>query len=173
MSNYELVVVLDASRPEEDIRAALTRVREILDTFKCEVTYVEEWGRRKMAFAIKKKIEGFYVVYYFRVGEENYPAEELERFSRISDIMLRHMLVRVPKLKTEEDARREQAQREAEQAQREEMRQRAMAAEAARNAVPAEGAEVPAGEAAEAPAAVEAPAEPASAAEEAAPEEQQ
>lgn len=177
MYNYELVVILDATRPEEEIRAGLARVREILDSFKCEVTYVEEWGRRKMAFAVKKKIEGFYVVFYFRVENENYPAAELERFARISDIVVRHMLVRVPKLKTEDDARREQAQREAEQAMREEQRAKAMAAEAARieQASTAAAAAVPAEEAAvEEPVVAEEPVveAPEAAAEEAATEAQ-
>jgi len=130
---------MDATRPEEEIRAALGRVREILDSFQCDVTYVEEWGRRKLAFPIKKKIEGFYVVYYFRTPGESHPSEELERYGRITDILLRHLLVRVPKLKTEADARREQALRDAEQALREEQRAKAAAAaEAARQEAQAE-----------------------------------
>ncbi len=144
MYNYELVTIFDATRPEEEIRAGLAHVREILDSFKCEVTYVEEWGRRKLAFPIRKKIEGFYTVFYFRAQEDNYPATELERYARISDVMIRHMLVRVPKLKTEADARREQALREAEQALRDEQRAKAAAAAEAAAAEAAQPAESPA-----------------------------
>ena len=118
MGNYEFVAVFDGARSDEEIRPAIERVREILLTQKCEITYVEEWGRRKLAYPIQKKTEGYYVIYYFRVLDADSPNRELERYARITDLLIRYLLCRVPRLKTEEDAQREAAQRAPEQPRR-------------------------------------------------------
>ncbi|MCX7016125.1 MAG: 30S ribosomal protein S6 [Candidatus Sumerlaeota bacterium] len=155
--DYELVVILDGTQPDDQVRAAVERLREILLSHNVELTYVEEWGRRRMAFPIKKKVEGFYVIYYFRVPDADSPLEDVKKFARITDIVLRQLAVRVPKLKTEADARREEALREAERKAAEEA-QRKPAVEEKPPAEEKTAAEEKPAEAGEQPAAPEAPA---------------
>ena len=107
MANYEFAAVFDATQTDGQIQSAKEEVRQILLSSDCEITYIEEWGRRKMAYTVdKNKNEGFYIFFYFRVPTSRTPFDDLETYSRINDIMLRHLLVRVEKLKTEEDAQR-------------------------------------------------------------------
>jgi ribosomal protein S6 len=161
LSNYEFVAVFDATQTEEAIEAATAQVRQVLVDHECDITYVETWGRRRMAYEIARKVDGHYVIFYFRAGKGKSPGLELERYARINDIMLRHLLVTVPKLKTEADAQRELALREA-------SRKAAEEASAARaEAEAAKAAEAEAAKAAEAEAAKVAEAEAAAAAAEA------
>lgn len=148
LRNYELAAVLDATRTEEDIQSCVEQLREILKAHNCDITYVEPWGRRKMSYPIKKRTDGYYVIFYFR--SDGSPAKELERFAHINEVMIRHILVKVPHLKTEADARREEALKEAERKAREEADQKAAEraaqaraeAEAAAAAPPAQEAAV-------------------------------
>jgi len=134
LANYEFAAVFDAAQTDDAINAGIESIKSILASHNCEITYVEPWGRRKLAYEIKGKFEGYYIFFYFRAPTGNSPAAELDRFTRITDNLLRGMLVKVPKLKTEADVRREEAQRDAERKAREEAAAARARAEEAREA---------------------------------------
>jgi small subunit ribosomal protein S6 len=55
---------------------------------------VNNWGRRKLAYEIDHRADGFYYVMQFTVGERT--LNELKRILRVSDDILRHIIVKLP-----------------------------------------------------------------------------
>ena len=90
MNKYELLFVLDPTLEETAKTATVDTVKGIIAA-DGEVTEVNEWGLRKLAYPIQKKTEGYYVVMQFTAG----PAlpKELDRRLRISDSCMRHIIV--------------------------------------------------------------------------------
>jgi small subunit ribosomal protein S6 len=59
-----------------------------------EIGEVNNWGRRKLAYKIDHRADSFYYVMEFTAGERTLP--ELKRILRVSDDVLRHMIVKLP-----------------------------------------------------------------------------
>ena len=90
MNNYEIMFIIAAALEEEKRTATIDMVKEIISNGG-EVTNVDEWGMKKLAYPILKKNEGYYVVMEFKA-----PAElplELDRRLKISDNVIRHMII--------------------------------------------------------------------------------
>ena len=92
MRDYELVVVIDPEIDEEKLSATLDRISQFVTTRGGEVIDVDRWGKRKLAYPIKRRSEGDYVITHFRL--EPAQAAELEAGLRLSEEVLRHLLVR-------------------------------------------------------------------------------
>jgi small subunit ribosomal protein S6 len=90
MTNYELMFIIDPTLEDEAKSATIEAVKGIIAN-EGEVGDVDEWGLRKMAYAIQKKSEGYYVVMQFK-AEPTLP-KELDRRLRISDNVMRHIIV--------------------------------------------------------------------------------
>lgn len=92
MKNYEVVYIFEATVGEERIQEKLTRYHELLTTDgKGEVTATDIWGRRQLAFPIKKKTAGQYVIAQFSAAQEALP--EFERLLKLDEELLRYMVV--------------------------------------------------------------------------------
>ena len=92
MHEYELLVVLNPDIPEEDMPAAIDRVTGAISSRGGEIENVDPWGRRRLAYPIKRHIEGNYVLTNLRLDPGR--THELESSFMISDDILRHMLIR-------------------------------------------------------------------------------
>ncbi len=90
MTNYELMLVIDSALTEEERNAVLEKVRGII-AGAGEAGETDVWGMRKLAYPINKKNEGFYAVIPFQ-AQPDFP-KELDRRLRISDSVIRHMIV--------------------------------------------------------------------------------
>lgn len=90
MKNYELVYVLRPTLDDEAKTAVLDKVKAIIET-SGEVEKVDVWGVRKLAYEIQKLNEGFYVLVNFKAATEL--PKELDRNLKISDAVIRHMIV--------------------------------------------------------------------------------
>ncbi len=91
MRSYELMLIADPSFEEEAIDAIIERTTSIISG-SGEVEPVEKWGKRRLAFEIQDNTEGFYVVIDFKADNET--TVEVERVLKITDGVLRHLLVR-------------------------------------------------------------------------------
>lgn len=93
MREYELVLVIDPEIEDEQFDAAVDKVKQFVSSRGGEVTDVNPWGKRRLAYPIKKRTEGNYVVTHFRLD----PAQtaELEAALGLSEDVLRHLLVRM------------------------------------------------------------------------------
>ena len=90
MVNYEVMFIIDPALEDEKKDAAVERVKSVIAS-EGEVEKVDVWGLRKLAYPIRKKNEGYYVVIEFK-AELILPAE-LDRRLKISDDFMRHIIV--------------------------------------------------------------------------------
>ena len=92
MNKYELAVVVNA-KIEDDARAAvIEKVHAYITRFGGQVSDVDEWGKRKLAYEIQKMREGYYYFIHFE-ADATAPAE-IESRLRIMDNVLRFLCVR-------------------------------------------------------------------------------
>ncbi len=92
MNKYELALVLDVNLDEEARKAAHEKIQEYIARFGGTVDTVDDWGRRKLAYEINKKTEGYYSFVAF-TAEANAPAE-IESRIRIMDPVVRYLIIR-------------------------------------------------------------------------------
>jgi small subunit ribosomal protein S6 len=93
MRAYELMVIIDAELDDEVIDATVTRIAGLLDQRGATVKSEDRWGRRRFAYEINHKHEGYYVVWEFVGGSD---LDQLERALRLADETVRHKVVRLP-----------------------------------------------------------------------------
>jgi len=93
LREYELVVILSPQLPEEEVPAAIERVSQSVVNRGGEVLEVNPWGRRKLAYPIRRHLEGNYVLTKIKLDPGR--TAELETGLAMSEEVLRHLLVRV------------------------------------------------------------------------------
>jgi small subunit ribosomal protein S6 len=93
LRDYELVVILSPELEEEELPAAVDRLSQFITDRGGEVKDVNRWGRRKLAYPIKNHAEGNYLVTQVKLDPNR--TSDLEAGLRISEEVLRHLLVRV------------------------------------------------------------------------------
>ncbi len=91
MTNYELMYIIDPTLEQDKKDAAVETVKEIVSANGGEVSEVDVWGMRKLAYPIEKKEEGYYVVMEFKAGTD--VPKELNRRLKISDDVIRHQMI--------------------------------------------------------------------------------
>ena len=89
-ANYEVVFIIDAAQGDEGA-AALTEKFKTLVEQNSSAMEVEEWGKRRLAYAINYVTEGYYVLISFTSAPE-FP-RELDRILGITDGVIRSMIV--------------------------------------------------------------------------------
>lgn len=99
MRNYEAMVVLNPTISKEDQSTLLENLKNVITKNGAEVEKVDEMGKRKLAYDINKQKEGFYVLVTFSAEKEVNTLSELERFCKFNEMVLRHIIVRVPEIK--------------------------------------------------------------------------
>jgi small subunit ribosomal protein S6 len=87
------MVILDTELDDEVIDAAIKRIAGLLGQHGATVKNEDRWGRRRFAYEINHKHEGYYVVFEFVGGTD---LDRLERVLRLADETVRHKLVRLP-----------------------------------------------------------------------------
>ena len=88
-ANYELMYIIDALLDEEQIAALVNRFKELIEA-NGTINELEEMGKKKLAYLIDDKPEGYYVLIKFTSGPE-FPAE-LDRVLRITDGIMRSLI---------------------------------------------------------------------------------
>lgn len=93
MNNYEIIYVIDVACEEEARKALIEKFNGIITANGGEVVKVEEWGKRRLAYAIDYKTEGYYVYVAFN-GEATLP-KELSRNLGNNENILRSQVVKL------------------------------------------------------------------------------
>ena len=94
MRPYEVMVILEPSLEESQVQQIINRSTEVLTKGNGTVNKVEKWGKRRLAYELNHRTEGYYVL--FDVTSEPPPMDELDRALRLADDVLRHKIVRIP-----------------------------------------------------------------------------
>ncbi|MBI4456186.1 MAG: 30S ribosomal protein S6 [Acidobacteria bacterium] len=114
MRTYEVVFVAVPTLGEEDLNALVEQMKKSAESKNGRVVKVDPWGKRSLAYPIKKFKEGYYTV--FTLEDNGEAVAELERRFRVTDSVIRFLSVRV-----DEDLKRQQkikTEREKKKAQR-------------------------------------------------------
>jgi small subunit ribosomal protein S6 len=93
MRKYETIFILDPDLEEEQTQPVVEKIKGIITQANGEILKVEDWGKRKLAYEVKKKPKGHYFLIHF-VGS---PAllSELERNFRVMDTVFKFQSVRL------------------------------------------------------------------------------
>jgi small subunit ribosomal protein S6 len=107
---YEILVIVDPRPTDEEVAGLLTQLGEQAKGLGVEITKMENWGKRRLAYDIRKQREGTYAI--FEVSAEPSMVKEFERQLRLNENVLRFLSTRVPirskKARTRAAAQQEQ-----------------------------------------------------------------
>jgi len=92
LRDYEMVVILDPEIGDDVVGESLERLQQNVTGRGGEVVDVNHWGRRRLAYPIKRHFEGNYVVSQIKLDPGQVP--ELESSLRISEEVIRHLIVK-------------------------------------------------------------------------------
>jgi len=104
LREYELMFVLAPDLQEDGVTATTERVNNLITSRGGEITKVDTMGRRRMAYPIRHHIDGYYTVMRFRL--EANQTDELERNLRLTEPVMRHLLVRAEEVPAPRTIRR-------------------------------------------------------------------
>lgn len=91
MRNYEIMYILKPDLEEEKTEQLVEKYSAIITNGGGELVSVDKWGKRRLAYEIKDLQEGYYVLVTFK--SEPDVVKELDRVMKISDDMLRFMII--------------------------------------------------------------------------------
>ena len=92
MNKYELALVINA-KIEDDARTdAIEKIKALIEKFGGEITNVDEWGKKKLAYEIQKMKEGFY--YFIQFDSDASCPAEVEQRVRIMESVIRFLCIR-------------------------------------------------------------------------------
>ncbi len=93
MTTYEIMFIVHPDLEVEEHEAIKESINQVITKLKGEVIKVIDWKKRKLAYEINKLREGHYYLLYF--AGDNTIIPELDHFFRVSDVIIRNMIVRV------------------------------------------------------------------------------
>ncbi len=91
---YETTIIVNAALDEADIESVVTKVTGFVKNHGAEIFEINKWGRRRLAYPINKKFNGFYVHIVFETSPSVIPI--FERFLVLEDTILRHLTLVLP-----------------------------------------------------------------------------
>ena len=92
MKKYELAVVVSAKIEDEERAAVVDKCKALIERFGGNITNVDEWGKKRLAYEVQKMKEAFY--YFIQFDAEPTTPAEIESRIRIMDNVVRYLCVR-------------------------------------------------------------------------------
>ncbi|MDQ7818327.1 MAG: 30S ribosomal protein S6 [Melioribacteraceae bacterium] len=105
--NYESVVLINAALEDEQIEATISRILEVLTTNGGEILEVDKWGRKRLAYPIKKAKSGYYLVLRFTAPTQLITT--LERNYRLDENIIRYITIALDKFALEAIAKQKES----------------------------------------------------------------
>jgi small subunit ribosomal protein S6 len=93
LRDYELVVIISPEIADDGIDSTVNNISRLITKDGGTVDEIDRWGKRKLAYPIKRFLEGNYIL--FRCKMKAASGKGLEANLRISEEVLRHLLVRI------------------------------------------------------------------------------
>lgn len=94
MRPYEAMVILDSTLEESAVQAVINRTGEFLAASGGEVTRADKWGKRRLAYEIDHRSEGYYLLLELALDPD--AVSEVDRSLRLTEGVVRHKIVRMP-----------------------------------------------------------------------------
>ncbi|MFQ5658483.1 MAG: 30S ribosomal protein S6 [Candidatus Methylomirabilales bacterium] len=93
MTEYEVIVIYEAGLSDEALEGEVESFKRFLAREEAELVEVQKWGKRRLAYEIKKKREGSYIL--FRVKGKPTLTPSIDRHLKFAEVVLRHLVVKV------------------------------------------------------------------------------
>jgi small subunit ribosomal protein S6 len=90
---YESAVMINAALDDEQIQALISRIKETITNNGGEIREIEDWGRKRLAYLVKKSKVGYYVI--FRFNAPSGLIAKLERFYILDEQFLRYLTIKL------------------------------------------------------------------------------
>jgi small subunit ribosomal protein S6 len=94
MRPYEVMVILDASLDDDVVNETIDRATKLVADRGGAVSKVDRWGKRRFAYEIQHRTEGYYTV--IQTSAEPAVMADLERMLGLADEVVRHKVIRLP-----------------------------------------------------------------------------
>ena len=94
MRPYEIMLILDSAVEEVTVDSAVSRIRDALPSKSGQVGQVEKWGRRRLAYEMNHRKEGYYAL--VQLDAEPASVAAIDRVLSLADEVVRHKIIRLP-----------------------------------------------------------------------------
>lgn len=95
MNIYENIIILNASLTDEEIEAAAAKIKALITNSGGEILKADNWGRKKLAYEIKKHKKGFYLLLIYKVAPS--VIKKLEDYYKVFDPVIKFMVIKLDK----------------------------------------------------------------------------
>ncbi|NJD21739.1 MAG: 30S ribosomal protein S6 [Melioribacter sp.] len=109
---YESVIIINAALEDDQVETTISRMQETITTHGGELIEVDKWGRKRLAYPIKKAKSGYYVVFRFSATTDL--VATLERNYRLDENIIRYLTIQLDKFALEAIAKQKEASKNAE-----------------------------------------------------------
>jgi small subunit ribosomal protein S6 len=90
---YESAVLINAALEDEAIQTIISRIKETISSNGGEIRDIEDWGRKRLAYIVKKSKIGYYIFFRFDALPDLVP--KLERLYQLDDNILRYLTIKL------------------------------------------------------------------------------
>jgi small subunit ribosomal protein S6 len=139
MNHYELMVIYSPNLTEDEQRQQFQQIEELLKHENARINWVDHWGKRKLAYLVKKQRQGIYDWFYFELDPSR--IAEIDRKLKMAEVILRFMITKMEKLQVQNlnreiQRRTESAQQQLQQQQLQQQQQQQQQQQAEQAAAP-------------------------------------
>ncbi len=92
-STYESAVIINAALDDDQIESIITRIKETIVSNGGEIKNIDNWGRKRLAYMVKKSKIGYYAI--FRFSASSNIISKLERFYQLDEQILRYLTIKL------------------------------------------------------------------------------
>lgn len=92
MQLYESIFIIRTSLPDEDTNKLIDKMKGVLEKSGATLLKSENWGKKKLAYEVKRERKGTFVYFHFKSGGQ--VVSELERSYRLEDSVIKFMTIR-------------------------------------------------------------------------------
>lgn len=93
MNKYEMMFIVKATMESENVKATAENMKKVVTDLKGNVVEYKELGEKKLAYPIKKELNGYYFVMQFEATKE--AEAELSRKAGLDENVLRHLIIKL------------------------------------------------------------------------------
>lgn len=93
MLNYEIMFIVKTTMESEKIKGTIENMKKIITDGKGKIVETKEMGERKLAYPIKKELNGYY--YVLKVEATSEVVSEFDRRASIDEVILRHLIIKL------------------------------------------------------------------------------
>lgn len=92
-TKYEMMFILSPMLTEDKRKKVLGELDDLLKSKDADVFHTDDWGKREIAYRIKRFEDGYYMIYYFVLPERK-DLHEIDEHLRLDQDVLRHLIIR-------------------------------------------------------------------------------